>query len=378
MTTEQRWTWHMSQMVMTDPFSYKILLMMNKVPSMNLPTMGVKIEKGKLHLYYNPKFLGELTDPELRFVITHEVFHVCLHHCSSRGPSDKKEHDLYNYGADLAANSLISENERRKMPRGAHKGMLPSDFEIPSKLSMEQYVALLREVQDQLPKYGRFDDHDGWSEEHAESIDEQIRSTIEGMSKSDKYWGNMSADCKDIIIAAQRPKVDWTQHLHSFMGGLLSHDKRYTKRFPNRRYGWPFVGQIHEYTGKVLVGLDVSGSMSKKQLSQLLCEINFLREYMQVDLVLFDAEITIGPDPFDEEKIEFGIIGGGGTSFQPVMDLAEKEGYQALIMATDGYAGACTKPQGVDQILWCLIDSESCPVDWGEKLYITSDEGYGV
>jgi len=381
-SSKERWDWHMTNMSMTDPFVHNILLLMTRKEDYTIPTMAVGIVKGKLHIYYNPDFINELSDPELRYVLTHEVFHVSLHHTTERQSTDKKQKKKHNVAADLAVNSLISENNRRKMPTGKNKGCLPKDYDLPVKLSLDQYLALLPDMPGVDGKHGCFDDHDRWTEKEAEIVRETVRSMVERMSKSDKYWGNTSADIRDIIQAAQKPKVDWTDRLHVSFGDILSKERRYTKRKPNPRYGWPFVGTVKEYTGRVLVEADVSGSVNRKQLGQFISEVNYLRDYVPVDFCMFDAHITQAPVEFNGE-IEYEIVGGGGTSFQPGMDLAEKEGYRNVVVLTDGYAPVPTQPRGVDQIIWVLIDegrnspiSKSCP--WGEKIYITSDDGYQI
>ena len=96
-----------------DKFNYAVLSRMSLVARRDCPTMGVRPTGAVIELSYNPAFVMTLTDPELNYVLAHEVLHVVLHHITKRAPKDKREAELQNYAADLAINSLLkSEGDR--------------------------------------------------------------------------------------------------------------------------------------------------------------------------------------------------------------------------------------------------------------------------
>lgn len=69
---------------------------------------GTAYTDGKV-IRFDPKFLDELNDDELDFIMMHEILHVALKHCF-RGRELEKE--LYNIACDIVVNSniLLSNN----------------------------------------------------------------------------------------------------------------------------------------------------------------------------------------------------------------------------------------------------------------------------
>ena len=143
-----RWDWLTSYMVVTDLFVHNVLMLMEKRMSRSCPTMGVGVEGTRLVLYYNPDFIDTLSDAELRFIITHEIYHVIFHHITVRLPEREEDRELYNIAADMAINCLIPESPERKFPKdkdGKLIGVYPAMYKFEEKLSMEQYLQLLKQ-----------------------------------------------------------------------------------------------------------------------------------------------------------------------------------------------------------------------------------------
>lgn len=55
-------------------------------------------------IYFCPKFINELSDGELDFVLMHEILHVALRHCLRTGDRDPQ---LFNIACDIVVNSNI-------------------------------------------------------------------------------------------------------------------------------------------------------------------------------------------------------------------------------------------------------------------------------
>jgi predicted metal-dependent peptidase len=420
-SAHERWEWLVSSILLDDMFVHEILMIMDKKESSSVPTMGVCMKDSRIELVYNLKFLKSLTDAEVRYVLKHETLHVALHHITNRLSEDPKERELWNIAADLAINCLITETASCKAPHVKDpktgevvvNAQLPKNYGFPDKLSMEQYVQLLRERQQQDSKSGKsadpsgegdeegeggggdnkgegdgegsggsskgaggkaiLDDHSGWAE--SEIGDEQIRQKIEQMANSSQSWGTMSADCKEVILAAQKAKVPWTKILRHYLGNLVSGRRAPTFKRPNRRFGYPFSGTKKMYSDRKLVAIDTSGSVGSSALSQFLTEINKLAEVQPVDLALFDADITQEPKAFDKRHATYEFSGRGGTNFSPICKLASERKYQSLIILTDGDAPAPEYPDGVKDVIWVLTPDGKCPVDWGAAVTIDVIEG---
>lgn len=393
---EERWEWIITFMVLEDMFVHEVLMMMEKRPTTSIATMGVSVLDATLILYYNPEFIRKLSDAELRYVVTHEIYHVVLHHCTVRRPEDLKQQGIWNKAADLAINSLIPESADRCMPKGDMKGLKPKDFGFDEKLSMEQYLQLLRDKGDDgsngsggvygssgsgeggegkgKPGQGQgFDDHGGWRE--SEIVKEIIRNKVEQLATRERSWGNMAGDIKAMILAAQKSKVDWRKLLRHFLGLLPTSRQQSTFTKPNRRYGWPYCGTKRLHVDRKLVAIDTSGSIGDDELAQFLVEVNKLCEIQPVDLQLFDHELQGKCMPFERKRAKFDFAGRGGTAFTPVFKFAEEHRYQSLIILTDGAAEAPDKPAHVKDILWVITGGGKPPVEWGRTVFIIPKGG---
>ena len=106
------------------------------------------------------------------------------------------------------------------------------------------------------------------------------------------------------------------------------------------RTGFDQMGSAREFTTKLLVAVDVSGSISESSLSNFYSVINKMFKYGidEIDCVQFDCEL--GPvKNIRKASRQIEVTGRGGTSFQPIFDyLLEHNTYDGLIILTDGYA----------------------------------------
>ncbi|TRZ48557.1 MAG: hypothetical protein D4S01_10105 [Dehalococcoidia bacterium] len=376
---EERWEWILAFMVLEDMFVHEMLLAMEKHGTKAIPTLGIAVKDMRLVLAYNPDFVRKLSDPELRFVVSHEIYHAVFHHCTRRAPEDKKEHGLWNKAADLAINSLLVQDGNRHMPKGDNKGIMPKDFGFEDKLSMEQYLQALRDkggeedsgygqIGEDGELGGGFDSHDDWEE--SEIAREIIRNKVEQIMRNERVWGNMPGDMKAMIAAAQRSTVAWRKYLRRHLGHLITSKSQPTFKRPNRRFGFPFSGTKKFHCDRKLVAIDTSGSVSDDDLEQFLAEINKLSEIQPVDLQLFDHTLQGKIVPFSKKCGKYKFSGRGGTCFTPVFELAEKLRYQSLIILTDGFAEQPPKPRFVKDVLWVLTAEGKSPVDWGKVVKI--------
>jgi len=402
---EERFDWLLAFMALDDPFTHELLTILRRKETHDLPTMGVMVEGSALTLYYNREFFNALSDEEVRYVLAHEMFHLALHHCTTRRPTDLEQLKRHNIAADLAVNSLIVEDGWKRMPKGELKGMLPQDFKFPPKLSLEQYFGMLPKQKGggkggcpkgggdctkstgggcpkgdgNCPKdsgHGGFDSHDGWSKEENQIAEEIIRQKIREMENSDRFWGSMPGDIKQIILAAQKSRIAWHRILRYRLGQLASKVSVHTFKRPNRRFGWPYTGFKRDAIDRTLLLWDTSGSIADEELSQFLSETNRIAESHPVDVQMFDHELQGKVTPFSRKMKKVEVKGRGGTSFKEPFELADKMRYGAVVCLTDGCAPAIDKPKHVRDIIWAVVGSQNKPpVTWGRVINIDTVHG---
>ncbi len=105
------------------------------------------------------------------------------------------------------------------------------------------------------------------------------------------------------------------------------------------------MGRTREYRARVLVALDVSGSIpdrAYKLAARLANGLTLARA--SCEYVAFDTHLQGHPKPYAPKS----YVTGGGTDFGPVFQAAR--GYDALVMVTDGDGGQYPLP--------------ACPVVW--------------
>ena len=130
---------------------------------------------------------------------------------------------------------------------------------------------------------------------------------------------------------------------------------------PNRRTGFDNMGSIRRFSTKLLVAVDVSGSISTQDLSYFYGVVNsaFRYGFTAVDVIQFDCGVRI-VQSLRQTMRDVTVVGRGGTSFQEPIDYAHENGYDGLVMLTDGYARQPEIPDNMRcKIAWVCTDKNS-------------------
>jgi len=380
---KKRFDWLLSFLICHYKFVHQILGMMTKYVDYKVETMAVSVTAdGKFQMYWSPSFFETLKDEEATYVHYHEVMHIVLHHCTKR-KGDKLNHELWNIAHDLAVNELILDNAFCKIPRtkegkliGCHVRVLkemPEYTDIKERQTAEWYFQYLREKNKKnqngsvgdLVAMGSMDSHDGWGKN--EIADERIRAKIKEIELSET-WGSLPQTDIETIKAAQIKKISWEALMLTWFGNYATKERVTTRKRPNRRTGYAHPGYRKGYTEKWLVVADTSGS-TMGYLKIWGAVINQIAEELPIDFAQCDCNVTCEPVPFENAQIDFEFKGMGGTDFQPIIDLVDKNNYAGLCILTDGEAAACTKPKSA-QVLWCLPIGKVPPVEWGTRIHL--------
>ena len=118
---------------------------------------------------------------------------------------------------------------------------------------------------------------------------------------------------------------------------------------------------IRRFDTKLLVAVDVSGSISSESLSYFYGVVNsaFKYGFESVDVIQFDAGVRV-VQSLKKVIRETLAVGRGGTSFQEPVEYAHENGYDGLVFLTDGYAPEPVIPDHIScKIIWVCQD-ENC------------------
>ena len=131
--------------------------------------------------------------------------------------------------------------------------------------------------------------------------------------------------------------------------------------------------------GKLLVDLDMSGSIGQTQVDEAMGEVVSIAKEVRpesIDILSWDTEIgghqRFEPEDFDGIETKVKLVGGGGTdaSVVPPWVLAQKpKEFVCRICITDGYVGSWGDPEGQPPTLF-LITSPGIVAPWGKTLHI--------
>lgn len=366
-----------SKLITFQPLYGEVFLFLNKIERKDMPTMAVGvIRRVDLALYYNPDFVDKLSPTELRGVLKHEALHILLHHIT-RVKHFSFNPKGYNIAADMAINCHIE-----GLPPGC---FYPKTFNLEDNQSSEfYYEKLKKEAEKNKKELSEFaselgdtlDDHSLWDEFDDDIVEEKIRNIADKAIKEQekKGWGNIDGKLAQQIIAANKPVVNWKKEVRWFINKLVLMGRTNTRMRPNRRYGITSPGSKRDYTSRLLVAFDTSGSVSNTQLEYFATELNGMIDHVECDFVQFDTVVYDEPKPYSKKTKNLKIVGRGGTNFFPIVELAEQRNYDGLVIFTDGYAPFPPKPK--TRILWAVCKQDSgVQFPYGKKVVIEQKNG---
>lgn len=191
-----------------------------------------------------------------------------------------------------------------------------------------------------------FDDHSMWPDDMTEDEMENLSQAIDDMlefaaEETEKGRGTIPAEMVGKIKAIRekkkpKPVADWKKYFRRYIGNEFSDlikksRKRESKRFPDA------AGNRHKRKSHILVAIDTSGSVSMPEYREFFGQLKTMKD-VTFHVVECDARIQFEYD--FNGKIREELHGGGGTDFQPPVDmyLANRRKFEGLVYFTDGGA----------------------------------------
>lgn len=362
-----------SRLTCTNIFFTSLLYSMKVEARNDLPSAAAT---DGVNLYYHPeRFAKEFTASERVFVLVHELLHVILFHNTRRGIRDPQR---WNIACDHVANLLCVEYGFSK-PNNCY-----CDVQYKGMSAEQVYNKLPEDIQEQKGGMnGDVMDYDP-SQNAGKStgdVEREVAINTEQAAQAAKAAGKDQAGLKRIIGDAQVSREPWYQHLRRYMTSM--HTRQYNwSRIDSRRavlHGVIAPQQKAENMGKIVFGVDCSGSITARQLGAMSAHISDLLKDItpsSIVVVYFDSKIChvdefTGPD----YHVILEPYGGGGTEFKPVFGYVSEEqsDAQLVVMFTDLF-GSFPDEFGVCNTLW-VSQTERVEVPFGELIYGELNEG---
>jgi predicted metal-dependent peptidase len=150
-----------------------------------------------------------------------------------------------------------------------------------------------------------------------------------------------------------------------FRSSILTQKRRLTRMRPSRRFGFEQMGSRYDFTTRLLIAIDTSGSVGSEELGRYFRIITTFFKYgiQEIDVLMFDTVVHGAPLSLTDakkSKQEFKVEGRGGTNFQAPIDyMVAHPQYDGLIILTDGCAPNPEVPPLLRTKLLWVIDNES-------------------
>ena len=323
--------------------------------------MACPVRSGRRRIEYNPDYLAEMTDEGLEEALRTEAIRILLKH-----PYERKPDGCSQQAIALGSNVVVGDNYQY----ASFRIEKPADYELPSGMAYEWYS---RKIQELLPPGGGAgqDSGEGGDSEASKAAersrdlselwdeDELTVALINGVIEGCTSWGSLAGAFAEKLKASTRAKINWRNVFSGFRASILSSKRKLTRMRPNRRTGFENMGSIRRFDTKLLVAVDVSGSISSESLSYFFGVINsaFRYGFESVDVIQFDCGVRV-VQSLKKVMRDVAVIGRGGTSFQEPIEYAHENGYDGLLILTDGYAPEPWLPDNMRcKIIWVCQDS---------------------
>lgn len=368
------------------------------------PNMLCALRSGQGRIEYNPELIDPMPDHQLRALLSVEMIRILLKHPYSRQP--------------LGCPSIVLKMASDMVIAPAYNltwaGLtLPEDFGLPKGQHFEWYANRLSamgihmdgqatsegdsnidgekgegsasssetsEKQDEDSSGGSDNKEQNERGENTEEVslnsdpssdytslweeDAFMGQQITDIIHSTTQWGSLPGGMVELIQKAAEGKIDYRNALRAFRSSILSQKRHLTRMYPSRRFSFEQMGSRYEFTTRLLVAIDTSGSVGSDGLGRYFRIITTFFKYgiQEIDVMMFDADVQGEPVNLKEaqkNKQTFEVKGRGGTNFQaPVNYVAEHPGYDGLIIMTDGYAPVPSVPAFLKTKLLWVIDNE--------------------
>ena len=381
--------------------------------------IGTACTDGK-NIRFCPKFMDELSDSELDFIMMHEIMHIALMHCN-RGR--KYDPEAFNIACDIVVNSNIllatgmkSESiTLRKYGESMH--LAPSGTEGYKYTAEEVYAMLPNSMKEGLGgrsrggggkgesrdgsgksrgsgsgsrskataaiEKGSWDDHSRWGEygedeTYGDVWAKRVRDAAITVSVQDpgNSRGTLPLFAERLLRDLRTAKCDWRTILADFISREIC-DYSFSppdRRFDGTGFFLPDYSDSEDVVEDILFMIDTSASMSDGMITDAYSEIkgavDMFDGKLRGWLGFFDAAV-VEPEPFCNED-ELYIIrpyGGGGTSFEVIFRYVRERMTDkppaSIIILTDGQAPYPSESMTGDiPVLW-VINNETVTPPWG-------------
>ena len=348
------------------------LLGFSKIVDESVETACVRRKGINCELVINPKYWETQDDTQQINLLLHEVHHIVFQHMFMWDSFPNKQ--VLGLAADCEVNSYLSNLD--------NTWIVPSLWQLPDKQGTKFYYEnILKQGSPQQQSGGSGngnnsqnnnsnlktkDDHSQWKKDFQDcsdaekqliqnQINQQIKSAAE---QTIKMRGTIPAELQDIVndLLKVKPRIfDWKAYFRRMLGSIYDINLKKTRRKESIRFPGA-AGIKHKKKVSILVAVDTSGSVNKKELEDFFSEITHIYK-AGARITILECDSKISANYEYTGKWDGTVHGRGGTDFKPVIDYYRKniKDYAALVYFTDG---ECSIPDNVPRdTIWVITSA---------------------
>ena len=340
---------------------------------------------------YGRKFVANMDEPELRFVVLHENYHKAFRHLTTWKHLYKEDPKLANIACDHVINLKLLDID-------AGEGFIKMPSKFPGcadprfkGMDAGQVFRILKDEQQSDKGKGEgegsskgFDEH-GWDEagdmpeqqqkEIAAQIDQALR---QGAILAGKRGGKLDRGLSELL----EPQVNWREMLREFVTTQCMGRDMSTWRKVNRRFvssGVYLPGHISESVGRLAVCIDTSGSVGGKELREFMSEVVGIAKQVQpevLDMIYWDSNVAAhekyGVHELDGLETKTKPKGGGGTRPSCITAYLRENNLkpECAVVLTDGYVGDDWGGQWPCPVLFVITGGNKVVAPVGKTIHL--------
>jgi predicted metal-dependent peptidase len=313
---------------------------------------------------YNPHFFMSLTPEERIFLILHETMHGVLLHIERGHSFDLKR---FNIAGDHVINLMLIE-------RGFQMPVCGLADPTYQGMSTEEIYRLLPESADDDEGFGQdIEESDGKERESIiEDLQEIIvRAAMQSEMAGDKP-GTIPGEVQIYLNKLLKPKLPWNRILQKYLHAFNKND--YTFRRPNRRFlpDHYLPSLYSENLDSLAIAVDTSGSVSDRDFNQFISETHSILRMMQpreIAFIQFDSTLkSVNTVKSIRDLMGLTFTGRGGTDIEPVIEWANENKPQLLLLFSDGYFHF-PEPQAKVPVVWIIHNNSEWQAPYGKTIH---------
>jgi len=362
-------------------------------------------------LYYNQDYINALDIRQTQFVLAKQALHCALSHFARRQHRIKHRWDL---ACDYAVNPLLINDGLKAPPEtlvdDGYEGMtaeeiyhyiddldnedseLEKEDQEPSNNSdgvnqnnQEQQEnndinnssatnTDNKNDEDENEEQGLAPQPTELSPQEQEELSIQWQQRLAGAAQQAMQAGKLGGSMARMIDFMLQPKLPWRMLLARYMTSSARDDYSYSR--PSSRRGDPAIfPSLRSAQINVAVGVDVSGSVDDKEMSEFISEVNAIKSNMRARITLLpcDAALVEGApfifEPWEEVNLPEKFKGSGGTDFCPVFEWLDLQDQNPdlLVYFTD-CKGSFPEVVPSYPVIWLVKGKDSPP--WGQRVQL--------